>query len=67
MDDLDLTALSAFLNRTDYNVRLGEPGYGATEPRDAEPCRCDPPGIYREDGDLRCWKCGAEPATACRS
>jgi hypothetical protein len=65
--DLDLTALSAILARTDYNVRLGEPGHGATEPRDAEPCRCDRPGLYLDpDGDVRCWKCGAYPATACR-
>ena len=40
---LDLTALSATHARKEYNVQRGELRYGATEPRDAAACRCDPP------------------------
>ncbi len=57
--------LSAIRARKEYNIQRGDPGYGATEPRDAATCRCDRPGLYldREDGGVRCWKCGAGAAT----
>ncbi len=65
---LDLTALSATHARKEYNVQRGELRYGATEPRDAAACRCESAGLYldRDDGEVRCWKCGGDQIKAKR-
>jgi hypothetical protein len=62
--EYDWYDLSAILARHDYKFQPGELHYGATEPRDAPTCRCDQPGYHDDDGEVRCWKCGACRATA---
>jgi hypothetical protein len=61
--DSKWATLAATLARFDYNLREGDRYYGATEPWDAPTCRCDAPGRTfhepEDDGEVRCWKCGA--------
>lgn len=59
--------LSAILVRTDYNLQPGDRHYGATEPAEAKPCRCEPPGYMHDADEVRCWKCGARPSEAAAS
>jgi hypothetical protein len=67
----DWTDLAAILARSEYNVPKPDRDDRITEPLDAPPCRCESPGftLCRDDDEVRCWKCGARPATAaaCRA
>lgn len=58
------TDLSAFLSHADYNATPIDRHYGATEPLEALPCRCERPWLALDDGEVRCWKCGACPSAS---
>lgn len=50
---------SGLLYRGDYNATPSDSHYGATEPLEAESCRCESPlGLVDELGETRCLKCG---------
>ena len=57
------TDLSAFLSHADYYA-TPRPPLRATEPLEALPCRCERPWLALDDGEVRCWKCGACPSAS---